>query len=162
MPRGSSGCAARASRTAELARIHGPVGLSIGAVSPAEIAISVMAQITQVAPAGRRRMKFGVIPAAEADGAILAHTLRVGAATFKKGRVLTAADVAALAAAGIVSVTAARLDAGDVPEDQAAATIAAAVGGDGLVVSAAFTGRVQPVRRASAALRSSTRRGWTD
>jgi xanthine dehydrogenase accessory factor len=32
----------------ELARIHGPVGLSIGAVSPAEIAISVMAQITQV------------------------------------------------------------------------------------------------------------------
>ena len=32
----------------ELARIHGPVGLSIGAVSPAEIAISVMAQITQI------------------------------------------------------------------------------------------------------------------
>jgi xanthine dehydrogenase accessory factor len=32
----------------ELARIHGPVGLSIGAVSPAEIAISVMAQITLV------------------------------------------------------------------------------------------------------------------
>jgi xanthine dehydrogenase accessory factor len=32
----------------ELGRIHGPVGLAIGAVSPAEIAISVMAQITQV------------------------------------------------------------------------------------------------------------------
>lgn len=31
----------------DLGRIHGPVGLSIGAVSPAEIAISVMAQITQ-------------------------------------------------------------------------------------------------------------------
>src|SRR5579871_5341708 len=32
---------------AELARIHAPIGLSIGAVSPAEIAVAIMAQITQ-------------------------------------------------------------------------------------------------------------------
>jgi len=32
----------------ELARIHAPVGLALGAKSPAEIAISIMAQITQV------------------------------------------------------------------------------------------------------------------
>jgi xanthine dehydrogenase accessory factor len=32
---------------AEIARIHAPIGLEIGAVSPAEIAVSITAQITQ-------------------------------------------------------------------------------------------------------------------
>jgi xanthine dehydrogenase accessory factor len=37
---------AQGASEADIARIHAPIGLSIGAVSPSEIAVSIMAQIT--------------------------------------------------------------------------------------------------------------------
>ena len=77
----------------------------------------------------------------EAEGAILAHSLRAGERVLKKGRVLSAGDLEALAAAGVARLVAARLDDGDVGEDAAAARLAAAVTGPHLKASAAFTGR---------------------
>ena len=47
-------------------------------------------------------MRFGEVPVAEAAGAILAHSLRLGTVAFKKGRVLSRADVAAIAAALLI------------------------------------------------------------
>src|SRR3569833_3091836 len=70
-------------------------------------------------------MKFGRVPLAEAAGAILAH----GVPPFRKGRVLSHADLEVLKAAGVGGVTAARLEDGDVPEDQAAARVARALAG---------------------------------
>lgn len=86
-------------------------------------------------------MIFGEMAAFDAEGAILAHSVRAGAATFKKGRVLSPADVAALTAAGVAHVVAARLEPGDVAEDEAAAELARALAGPGLAVGAPFTGR---------------------
>ena len=86
-------------------------------------------------------MKFGPIPVAEAAGGILAHTQKAGDHTLKKGRHLSDDDVAALAEARIETVTVARLEADDVPEDEAAGRIANAIVGSGLSVTAAFTGR---------------------
>ena len=87
-------------------------------------------------------MKFGAIPRDQAEGSFLAHSVRAGDVTFKKGRVLTSDDIAALESEGIKTVMACSLDAGDVAEDEAATRIAAAIGGSYIEADQAFTGRV--------------------
>ncbi len=89
-------------------------------------------------------MQFGRFPVAGAIGAILAHGVRQGDLSFRKGRILSADDVQALKDAGISDITIAWTEPGDVPEDKAAARIAAAAAAkDGSVrIGAAFTGRV--------------------
>ncbi|HYM04683.1 MAG TPA: molybdopterin-binding/glycosyltransferase family 2 protein [Stellaceae bacterium] len=87
-------------------------------------------------------MRFGEIPLAEASGAVLAHSVKIGERSLRKGRVLSAEDVVALAATGRKSVIAAVLETGDVGENVAATEIAKALGGPLLNIAAAFTGRV--------------------
>src|SRR5207253_3142643 len=86
-------------------------------------------------------MKFGEVPVAEAEGAILAHSLKLGATALKKARVLSRADLDAIAAAGLQQIIVARLEPGDLREDAAAARIAAAAAGPNITVANAFTGR---------------------
>src|SRR5215468_196031 len=38
----------------DVARIHGPIGLAIGAISPAEVAVSIVAQMTQIRRKGEK------------------------------------------------------------------------------------------------------------
>ena len=86
-------------------------------------------------------MRFGETPIDEAAGAILAHSWRANGINFAKGRCLSGEDILRLKAAGAASVIAARLDPDDMHEDEAAATIARALAGEGIEVTAPFTGR---------------------
>jgi molybdenum cofactor cytidylyltransferase len=86
-------------------------------------------------------MRFGEVPVVEAEGAILAHSLKLGATAFKKARVLSRADLDLIADAGLSRIVVARLDPGDVGEDEAARRVAEAAAGDGVEAAAPFTGR---------------------
>lgn len=96
-------------------------------------------------------MKFGTVPLAEAEGAMLAHSKACTNGAGKryriaKGTVLTRDHIRDLAAAGSAQVTVARLEPGDVAEDDAARLLAEAIVPDaerqGLRISGAGAGRV--------------------
>jgi molybdenum cofactor cytidylyltransferase len=89
-------------------------------------------------------MIFGELPLAECRGAILAHSQRVGALMFRKGRILSADDLAAIAATGATRLAVAKLEAGDVDEDAAAIRLADLLAGGNpcLAIGAAMAGRV--------------------
>ena len=91
-------------------------------------------------------MKFGTFFVDDAIGAILAHSIQTPNGRMRKGILITQDDVAALKSAGIESLTAAKLEQGDVHENEAAQQFAQAIcpdpGAVGLSLTAPFTGRV--------------------
>ncbi|PZQ99967.1 MAG: molybdopterin biosynthesis protein [Cereibacter sphaeroides] len=91
-------------------------------------------------------MEFGPVPVAQAEGAILAHSLMLGGRRLRKGQVLGRTEIEGLLADGVLSVTVARLGQDDVAEDAAATRLAKALVPDptaaNLSQTEAFTGRV--------------------
>ena len=82
------------------------------------------------------------MPLAAAHGALLAHGQTIGRVRWAKGRVLSDADLAEAAAAGLASLTVARLDPGDVAEADAAQVLGRALAGDNIAARAPVHGRV--------------------
>jgi molybdenum cofactor cytidylyltransferase len=98
-------------------------------------------------------MIFATVPLAEAEGGILAHSLLVGGTRWPKGRIVSADDLALARAEGLASLTIARLEPGDVGEDDAAARLATALAGPGLAVLPAVHGRANIAAAADGVLR---------
>ena len=86
-------------------------------------------------------MIFDSYDCSDARGVILAHTIRIPGKTFKKGRVLSADDLADLQAHGIRQVSGVRLEEGDVDEDQASLEMARALAGPLLELGKPVAGR---------------------
>lgn len=105
-------------------------------------------------------MKFEPVPLDRAAGLILGHNVAGadGRRALRKGKELTQADLATLAALGRRSVYAARLEPHDITENAAAARIAEAAAGSGLRLSRARTGRVNLYAEALGLLRIDRRR----
>ncbi|WP_204303036.1 hypothetical protein, partial [Klebsiella pneumoniae] len=64
-------------------------------------------------------MRFGPVPLSEAEGAISAHTVRTPGLVLRKGETIAPEAALRLGAEGMREIVAARLDAGDVGEDEA-------------------------------------------
>ena len=86
-------------------------------------------------------MKFAALSLDDAEGAVLAHGLRLKKRKLAKGHTLSAADVASLRAAGFAEVVAARLENDDFSEDVAATGAAQTIAGSTIEIAAPFTGR---------------------
>lgn len=86
-------------------------------------------------------MKFGSFPLDEARGGVAVHSIRKDKLVLRKGTTIGDSEIAALRAAGIAEIVVAKLEAGDIGEDRAAALLAGAAKGEYVRTDEAFTGR---------------------
>ena len=86
-------------------------------------------------------MKFGPIPVADSDGAVLARAIKSAGLTLKKGEWIGGDKIAGLQAAGIAEIVGARLEAGELDENKAARYLAETLVGANLHVDVTLTGR---------------------
>ena len=100
-------------------------------------------------------MKFGPVPLERAEGKILGHNVAGtdGRRLLRKGKALTAEQVAVLREMGRTVVYVAELEPGDVSEDQAARRVAEAAHGEGLRLLGSATGRVNVLATAQGLFR---------
>jgi molybdenum cofactor cytidylyltransferase len=86
-------------------------------------------------------MIFAAIPIDQAEGLVLAHTTNLGAAKLIKGRQLKAEDIAMLRRSNVATVTACRMEAQDLGENEAADRVATALAGPTIMAGPASAGR---------------------
>lgn len=97
-------------------------------------------------------MKFGSVPLMEAVGATLVHAVHARSVTLKKGEVVGRDHLPLLQAEGFEALIVARLEDGDVGENEAARKLAEALGGAEIRVERAFTGRANLFARCNGVL----------
>ncbi|MGP0057711.1 MAG: molybdopterin-binding protein [Beijerinckiaceae bacterium] len=86
-------------------------------------------------------MKFGAVSLAMSEGAIVAHAIKSNGLALRKGDIVHAEHIAALHEAGVREIVVARLEPGDVGENEAAHRLALSLAGDNLRLEPPFTGR---------------------
>ena len=86
-------------------------------------------------------MIFASIAVDQAEGAVAAHSIRLSDHKIKKGQIISAHDIAVLQHHQIAQVMIARLEQGDVGENEAAERLAQALAGSGVRHEGPATGR---------------------
>lgn len=87
-------------------------------------------------------MLFGIYPLDQCEGGILAHAIYLAGGKVGKGTIITSALRQKMSGEGVKSLSVAKLEEGDLGEDEAATRLAITLLPDNVRLSAAATGRI--------------------